>query len=96
MIDDRRERPWKKLRVVVEVTVPPASRATEKDLIYMVEAQLERSVVLPRPTHRDGHVSAVRVKSFTRFWPWFLKKERGLSIRKPNKDNTRHDENNGL
>lgn len=92
MQQDRRERPWKKLRVIVEVTVPPTCRAQEKDLIHEIEQQIARTVKLPRPIHANAHEAVVRLKSFTSFWPMFLRKERGLSIgRKKN-----HDPHNGL
>lgn len=75
---DGRERPWRKLRVVVEVTVPPHSRAREKDLQYMVSEALPAVFKLPRPVHDNAREAAVRVKSFTSFWPAFLRKEKGL------------------
>lgn len=91
-VSDRRERPWKKLRVIVEVTVPPTSRAQEKDLIHEIERSLPRTVKLPRPIH-DDHVEApLRFKAFKAFWPMFLRKERGLSIGKKKP----RDEYNGL
>lgn len=77
---DRRERPWRKLRVIVEVTVPPNSRAREKDLVYAVSESLPHTFKLPRPMHRDFHEAVIRVKSFMSFWPAFLRKERGLKI----------------
>lgn len=76
---DRRERPWRKLRVIVEVTVPPNSRAREKDLQYMVHEALPNAFRLPRPIHNDAREAVVRVKSFTSFWPMFLRKEKGLT-----------------
>lgn len=79
MASDRRERPWRKLRVVVEVTVPPNSRATERDLIYHVTENMPHTVKLKRPIHADAYEAVVRVKSFTSFWPMFLRKEKGLS-----------------
>lgn len=79
MVDDRRERPWRKLRVVVEVTVPPTSRATEKDLLYHVVENMPHTVKLKRLIHDDAYEAVVRVKSFTSFWPMFLRKERGLT-----------------
>lgn len=92
---DRRERPWKKLRVIVEVTVPPNCRAQEKDLIYEIERQLPKTVHLPRPIHANAHEANLRFKSFTSFWPMFLRKERGLSIGK--KKEPKHDDQyNGL
>jgi hypothetical protein len=83
---DRRERPWRKLRVVVEVSVPPTSRATEKDLLYHVEQAMPKTLPLRRACHANAQQAAVRLKGFTAFWPWFLRKEKGLTIRK--KDNT--------
>jgi len=76
--DDLRKRPWRKIRVVVEVTVPPTSRARERDLQYLVSEALPATVRLPRPISPDAHVSAVRVKSFASFWPMFLRAERGI------------------
>lgn len=92
---DRRERPWKKLRVIVEVTVPPSCRAQEKDLIYEIERQLPKTVVLPRPIHANGYEAPLRFKSFMAFWPMFLRIERGLSIGKK-KEAKHDDEYNGL
>lgn len=84
---DRRERPWKKLRVIVEVTVPPNSRATEKDLMFHVEQAMPRTVFLRRPIHANAYEAVVRLKSFTSFWPMFLRKEKGLPLgRKKNDD----------
>lgn len=77
-MSDRRERPWRKLRVIVEVTVPPNSRARESDLVHMVHASLPDCFDLPRPIHNDARKAAVRVKTFTSFWPAFLRIERGL------------------
>lgn len=78
---DRRERPWRKLRVVVEVTVPPNSRAEEKDLKYAVETCLPKQVFLPRPISLDRYEATIRVKGLTRFWPAFLRLEKGLSLK---------------
>lgn len=94
-VSDRRERPWKKLRVIVEVTVPPTCRAQEKDLIYEIERQLPDTVMLPRPIHANAFEAVLRFKSFTAFWPMFLRKERGLSIGKK-KETKNDDEYNGL
>lgn len=82
---DKRERPWKKLRVVVEVTVPPTSRATEKSLKYAVEEALPRTFKLPRPIHDNAYEAVVRVKGLTSFWPMFLRKEKGLRTGRPAK-----------
>lgn len=76
---DLRSRPWKKLRVVVEVTVPPTSRATEKDLQHEVVRALPATMRLPRPIHDNAYEATVRVKAFTPFWPMFLRAERGIS-----------------
>lgn len=92
---DRRERPWKKLRIVVEVTIPPNCRAQEKDLLYEIERQIAKTVKLPRPIHNNAHEAVVRLKSFKSFWPMFLKLERGLSIGR--KKEPKHDDQyNGL
>lgn len=98
MPKDRRERPWKKLRVVVEVTVPPTSRATESDLRYLIERQLDETVKLRRPEHANAFEAPIRLKLFTQFWPWFLRKERGLSIKdiRKQKKESRNDPYNGL
>lgn len=96
MISDRRERPWKKLRVIVEVTVPPSCRAQEKDLMHEIEQQIAKTVKLPRPIHANAHEAVVRLKSFTSFWPMFLRKERGLSIGKKKKERNQDDQYNGL
>lgn len=93
---DMRERPWKRLRVVVEVTVPPTSRATEKDLIYAVEQGVGHTVALPRPIHKDAYTAVVRVKSFTKFLPAFLRKEKGLKTGRKKKGTEHDDFLNGL
>lgn len=93
---DRRERPWKKLRVIVEVSVPPTCRAQEKDLLHEIEQQIAHTVKLPRPIHNNAHEAVVRLKSFTSFWPAFLRKEKGLSIRHLQKEPNTHDPHNGL
>lgn len=67
--------------MIVEVTVPPNSRATEKDLKYAVEEALPRSFKLPRPIHANFYEAVVRIKAFAPFWPVFLRMERGI---KPN------------
>jgi hypothetical protein len=93
-ISDMRKRPWKVLRVVVEVSVPPTSRATEGDLAFHVEEAIPKSLPLRRACHADAIHAAVRIKRFKSFWPAFLRKEKGLSIgRKKEKS---HDPNNGL
>ena len=85
-MDDRRERPWKKLRVVVEVSVPPHSRADEKDLKHLVEEALPRMFKLPRPIHANTYEAVVRVKAFKPFWPVFLRKEKGIRTGRKPKD----------
>lgn len=77
---DRRERPWRKLRVIVEVTVPPNNRSTEKDLVYHVVENMPLTVPMARKLHRDHYEARVRVKSFANFWPAFLRLERGLKV----------------
>ena len=64
--------------MIVEVTVPPNSRAREKDLVYAVSEALPSSFKLPRLIHADFYEAAVRIKSFASFWPMFLRIERGL------------------
>ena len=66
---DRRNRPWKKLRVVVEVSVPPTNRATEKTLKHYLEDTLDREVALPNRFHKDAHVAPLRFKTWGRFFP---------------------------
>lgn len=66
---DHRQRPWKKLRVVVEVTVPPTSRATEKDLVFMLQDALPRSLKLPRAEHPLAWTANLRFKTWGRFFP---------------------------
>lgn len=75
---DKRAKPWTKLRVIVEVTVPPTSRASEKDLQYAVREAMPNSVQLRRPIHDDARPAVVRVKGFTSFWPAFLRLEKGI------------------
>lgn len=76
MSRDDRKRPWRKLRVVVEVTVPPQSRATEKDLKYLVEQATPEILGLPRPNRPDTRKAAVRVKAFSPFIKMYQVKER--------------------
>lgn len=85
---DRRERPWRKLRVVVEVSVPPTSRASERDLIYHVRDNMPGEIAMPRAIHRDARKCAVRVKSFSSFLPAYLRVERGMKPRTKKKENT--------
>lgn len=77
-MDDRRTRPWKKLRVVVEVTVPPTNRATEADLAKAVQAELGYNVELPGNLRSNPYIGVFRVKMFTAFWPVFKRIELGL------------------
>lgn len=78
---DHRNRPWKKLRVVVEVTVPPTSRATEKDLSYMLKESLPRALALPRDKRPDTHISNLRFKTWGAFFPVArIKHKRGERI----------------
>lgn len=88
---DLRTRPWRKLRVVVEVSVPPTSRATEKDLRYAVDQCLPDTLILPRPEHNDAKDAAVRLKCFSPFWPMFLMGERGINPKKVRKKNASGD-----
>ncbi len=80
---DDRTRPWRKLRVVVEVTVPPNSRATEKDLAYHVGLFMSKRISLPRPQHADAYAATTRIKMFSKFWPVFLRMEKGLKVGRP-------------
>lgn len=94
---DRRERPWRKLRVIVEVTVPPTSKAKERDLAYQVSEALPTKMFLPRRGRLDAQEAVVRIKGFASFWPMFLRKEKGLSnFKKKKKESNTHDPNNGL
>lgn len=93
---DRRERPWRKLRVIVEVTVPPNSRASEKDLKYAVEQCLPHTFKLPRPIHANFYEAAVRIKAFAAFWPVFLRKEKGIKNIYHRKTKETHDAFHGL
>ncbi len=79
---DLRERPWRKLRVVVEVTVPPTSKATEGDLIYLLQQQMTHTVALPRPAHPKAYIAVLRYKAFRSFLPAFLRSEKALKARK--------------
>lgn len=75
---DRREAPWKVLRVVVEAKVPPTSRATEKDLIYHLETIMPETVHLRRSIHADARPARLRFKAWGKWWPVFrikLKRE---------------------
>lgn len=65
--------------MVVEVSVPPHSRATEKDLQYHVMENMPRSVKMKRALHADAVDATVRVKSFSAFWPAFLRIEKGIN-----------------
>lgn len=72
---DKRSRPWRKLRAVVEVTVPPTSRATEADLVWHIEHHMPDQIMLRRPAHANAFASAVRVKQFIKFLPAYLLQE---------------------
>ncbi len=61
---DRRHRPWRVLRVVVEVSVPPTNRAAEKHLASAVREWLPDTLAMPVPLHANHHNAAVRVKAF--------------------------------
>lgn len=65
---DNRNKPWRKLRAVVEVTVPPTSRATEKDLAWLVRDNLPRELVIERPSKPHARPASVRVKAFGPFY----------------------------
>lgn len=65
---DRRSRPWKKLRVVVEVSVPPTSRATEKDLLWHVQENMPTHVSLARAHHANAQTVPIRIKAFQPFY----------------------------
>jgi hypothetical protein len=90
---DRRERPWKKLRVIVEVTVPPTCRADEGDLLHEIARHLPSTVKLARPIHKNAYEAVVRSKRFGPFWPMFLRKERGMT---PGRRKETDDPFNGL
>lgn len=78
---DRRERPWKRLRVVVEVTVPPTSRATEKDLMHELRENLPATVTLPRPIHDNAYTAPLRFKTLGSWLPAIrLKLKKGEPI----------------
>ena len=64
MMNDLRKKPWRKVRVVVEVTVPPTNRTQEKHLVAAVRDWLPDSLALPVPLHANHHRAAVRVKGF--------------------------------
>lgn len=88
---DRRERPWTKHRVVVEVTVPPHSKVRERDLVNAVVKSLPPTLTAQRPEREESFVPSFRVKAFSSFWPAFLRIERGIPI-----NTKRKDPNNGL
>ena len=81
------DRPWRTIRVVVEVKVPPNNRSTERDLEYHVTNALEKAYdgLLPmaRIVHLNHYLAVARVKLFTPFWPMFLRKEKGLRTGRP-------------
>lgn len=68
-----KQRPWRTLRCVVEVKVPPSNRSDEKDLIYHVDEALDRywsgRVPMPRAIHpQPARFDAKpKVKSYVRF-----------------------------
>jgi len=76
MASDQRQKPWRKLRAVVEVTVPPTSRADEKDLVYLVQQALPRELALPRPIHANARLCSVRVRAFGPYYRAEKVKER--------------------
>jgi hypothetical protein len=62
----RKQRPWRTLRCIVEVKLPPSNRSTEKDLVYQVERRLETGYFhMPRALHADHYVANPKVKGFT-------------------------------
>lgn len=67
-MNDLRKKPWRKVRVVIEVTVPPTNRTDEADLAYMVGQWMPHTLALPRPIHRNHHNAAVRIKHFTPYY----------------------------
>lgn len=69
---DRRERSWRKLRVVVEVTVPPTNRATEKDLMQQMQDWGPDTLSFPRSAVHGAYIANVRYKTFGRFVPAYL------------------------
>lgn len=97
---DRRERPWRKLRVIVEVTVPPTNRSSEKDLMYAVREAMAHVIPLPRREHADRYDAVVRIKTFSAFLPMHLKAKNGVVHVKPrrprNKPVLKLDEFGGL
>lgn len=93
--DDRRKRPWKKLRVIVEVSVPPTSRLSESHLSRALLSELPSSLLMSNGA--ASRLTPLRVKVFSTFWPAFLRKEKGLPINfnRPKKQPVA-DENRGL
>ena len=83
---DRRTRPWRKLRVVVEVSVPPNNRSSSRDLIYHLRDQMPDMIALPRPIHNNAHFAKLHYKTFSSFLPAYLRAERGLKPRTKKKD----------
>lgn len=73
---DNRKKPWRKLRAVVEVTVPPTLRADEKDLVYLVETNLPKQLALARPLHANARLCSVRVRAFGPYYRAEKVKER--------------------
>lgn len=76
---DRRERPWRKLRIVVEVSVPPTNPAKERDLMRLVRAGVPVTLPFSRGVGDEPFMAAVRLKTFSQFWPSFLRAEKGLN-----------------
>ena len=68
-MSDLRKRPWKTLRVVVEVKVPPTNSSTEKDLRYLLQERLPESLALPRFEHPRADYGKLRFKLWSRFFP---------------------------
>ncbi len=65
---NRRTRPWRKLAVVVEVTVPPTNRSLEKHLAAQVRDWLPDHLCLPVSLVANHHKAAVRVKAFKPYY----------------------------
>jgi hypothetical protein len=65
-------KPWKTLRCVVEVKVPPSNASDEKDLIYHVEKALFQHgkfpgiLAMPRSHHPERYDAKPKVKSYVR------------------------------
>jgi hypothetical protein len=70
----RKQRPWRTLRCVVEVKVPPSNRSTEKDLSfhvsealadYKIDSRLVAGIPLPRSGRPDTFFAIPNMKGFT-------------------------------